>query len=462
VPASLCKTAVLNVVGLSPSLIGDHTPNLRRFRDEGHLATVQPALPAVTCTAQTGYLTGVLPREHGIVANGWYYRETAEVRLWQQADALVQAPRIWDLAKRRDPRFTCANLFWWFAMYASTDIGVTPRPMYPADGRKVPDVWTHPPRLRKSLQERLGRFPLFKFWGPAASIESSAWIADAAVAVDEAEDPTLSLVYLPHLDYVLQKEGPAGPSVPGELGAVDRLAGRLIDHFRTRGAKVTILSEYGIEPVDRPVHLNRVLRDAGYVTVRDELGTERLDPGASRAFVVADHQVAHVYVRDPADRAVVCELLAGVDGVARVLDEDGQRDAGLDHPRSGELVALAEPGCWFTYYFWLDDTSAPDYARTVDIHRKPGYDPCELFLDPTRPLLKPRLLAKVLARKAGIRNLLDVVPLDATLVRGSHGLAPSRKDRGPMLMTDQPDLLSTASVRTTDVCGLILEAVFGT
>lgn len=456
------KTVVLNVVGLTPRLIGEHTPNLRGFRDAGTMLHIEPALPAVTCTAQTDYLTGTLPRDHGVVANGWYFRDTQEVRFWQQADAIVQHPRLWDMARRRDARFTCANLFWWFAMYCGADWTVTPRPIYPADGRKIPDVWTNPPQLRRQLQEELGSFPLFKFWGPGAGIESSRWIAEAALRVDQRFDPTLSLVYLPHLDYSLQKYGPGAPRIAGELRQVDALAGRLIQHFRGRGARVIVLSEYGVVPVRRPVHINRALRHAGYLHVREELGTERLDPGASRAFAAADHQLAHVYVRKKSDVPQVGELLRRLPGVARVLDADGKALVGLDHSRSGELIALAEPDAWFTYYFWLEDRLAPDYARTVDIHRKPGYDPVELFLDRGKPAMKARIAAKLLARKLGFRTLLDVVPLDASLVKGSHGLRAVGED-GPLLICDlpgQPRSAEGALVQRTAVCALILRHVF--
>ncbi len=452
------KTVVLNVVGLTPSLVGEHTPHLRAFRDAGHMRPIQPAFPAVTCTAQTNYLTGVLPREHGIVANGWYYRETAEVRLWQQADALVQRSRLWDEAKRRDRAFTCANLFWWFAMYGGADYTVTPRPMYPANGRKLPDIWTNPPTLRDELQAELCQFPLFKFWGPGAGIESSRWIADAAKRVEERFEPTLSLVYLPHLDYVLQKEGPTGPGVARELRAIDAIIGRLLELYRERGARVIILSEYGIAPVDTPVHVNRALREAGWLVVRDELGLDRLDAGASVAFAVADHQIAHIYVNDASKLSAVKNRLGSVAGIARVLDADGKAAAGLDHARSGGLVAVAEPGCWFTYDYWLDDRRAPDYARTVDIHRKPGYDPRELFLDPSVPLLKPRLMAKVLARKVGFNNLLNVVPLDAGLVRGSHGLAGGREEDGPLLMTE--NAADDCPIPSPAVRDVILDTVF--
>ena len=447
------KTVVLNVVGLTPSLIGDATPFLKAFRDEGRMATIRPALPAVTCTAQADYLTGCLPREHGIVGNGWYFRDTQEVKLWQQADGLVQRPRIWEEARRRDASFTCANLFWWYAMYSGADATVTPRPMYPADGRKVPDVWTSPEGLRDELQGALGRFPLFKFWGPMASIECSEWVGEAAIRVDERADATLSLVYLPHLDYALQRCGPGSAAAAAASRDVDGVVERVVTHFRGRGARVVVLSEYGIAAVDRPVHLNRVLRERGYLSIRRELGTERLDAGACRAFAVADHQVAHVYVRDAADVSDVRAVLERTPGVGRVLQEAER--GGLDHPRSGELVCLAEPGCWFTYYFWEDDALAPDYARTVDIHRKPGYDPVELFLADGA---KPRLMAKVLGRKLGFRNLLDVIPLDASLVKGSHGLADVAAEEGPLLMTD--GVLERDELSSTDVYGVLLDQVF--
>ena len=455
------KTVVLNVVGLTPSLIGEHTPHLRAFRDAGGLATVDAALPAVTCTAQADYLTGTRASEHGVVANGWLHRDSQEIRFWQQTDGLVHRPRLWETAKERDASFTCANLFWWFAMYSRADYTVTPRPMYPADGRKVPDVWTNPPALRETLQEQFGRFPLFKFWGPGTSIDCTRWITSAAIRVDERHDPTLTLVYLPHLDYGLQKHGPASPRMAGDLREVDAEAGRLIDHFRGRGARVIVLSEYGIVPVSRPVHLNRIFREAGLVSVRIEEGLERADVGQSRAFAAADHQVAHVYVRDAADLPRVRGLVANAPGVARVLEGDARRAAGLDHPRSGELVALAEPDSWFTYYYWLDDKLAPDYARTVDIHRKPGYDPVELFFDPNKPLIKAQLATKLFRRKLlNMRTPLDVIPLDATLVKGSHGVVTT-PESGPLVMSDAEDFIDRKRVRSTDLHDLILRHIFG-
>jgi predicted AlkP superfamily pyrophosphatase or phosphodiesterase len=446
------KTVVLCTVAMTPELLGDATPRLKSFADAGAMVPLGGVTPAVTATVQSTYLTGRPPSGHGVVGNGWLFKDTMEVRLWQQSNRLVQAPKVWEAA----PGITTANLCWWFAMYSSADVTVTPRPMYPADGRKIPDCYTKPGDLRDSLQAELGQFPLFKFWGPAASIDSTQWIAEAAKRVDRRFDPTLTLVYLPHLDYDLQKKGPALAGIRTQLGELDAIAGDLIDFYEERGARVIVLSEYGIVPVSRPVHPNRVLRRAGLISYRLELGREVIDIGASEAFAMADHQISHVYVRDPARVAEVRELFTDVPGIGEVLDEAGKREYGLDHERSGELVLIAEPDAWFTYYYWEDDAKAPDYARTVDIHRKPGYDPVELFLDPAIRVPPLAVGSRIIRRKLGFRTLLDVIPLDARLVKGSHGRIPDDPASGPLLMTKQTDLLPDGDVPAADVHDLIL------
>lgn len=457
-------TLVLLVVGLTPRLLGPHTPNLAALAREGGMRPLATAFPAVTCTVQSTLLTGLLPREHGIVANGWYFRDLAEVMLWRQSNRLVAGEKIWEAARRRDPGFTCAKMFWWYNMYSTADIGATPRPMYPADGRKIPDHYTEPPALHDELDRLLGPFPLFKFWGPAADITSSRWIARATEHVMRTRRPTLTLCYLPHLDYGLQKYGPfpEDPRVQRDLAEVDALCGELIQAARREGRRIVVVSEYGIVPVRGAVHINRALRKAGLIRVRMELGREILDAGASLAFALADHQVAHVYLRPEADAAAVKALLEGLDGVAEVLDEDGKRAAGLDHPRSGELVAVAAPDRWFSYYWWLDDDRAPDYARTVDIHRKPGYDPMELFIDPAIRAPKLAIARRLLQRRLGFRTLLDVIPIRGTeLVKGSHGrLTPDPLD-GPLVISDTPELLPEGSVAATEFKALVLDHIFG-
>ncbi len=455
------RTAVLNVVGLTPGLIGSHTPHLTRWMMDADIASLRPVLPAVTCSVQATMLTGRPPAGHGIVGNGWYDRDAAEIRFWRQSNHLVQAPKVWDAARAIDPAFTCANLFWWFAMYAGTDITVTPRPMYPADGRKIPDIWTNPPELRDALQGKLGRFPLFEFWGPRTTIRSSRWIAEAAKLLETAQAPGLSLVYLPHLDYVLQREGPEGANLARDLTDIDAVCGDLLAFYQQRGVQVVVLSEYGITAVSRPVHINRVLRQHGLIAVREELGRELLDAGASAAFAVADHQVAHVYMQDPDRLGQVRAVLEAEPGVATVLDESGKQAQGLDHARAGDLVAVAAADSWFTYYYWLDDRRAPDFARTVDIHRKPGYDPSELFLDPALRL--PRLkVAGILARKRlGFRTVMDVIPLDAGLVRGSHGQLAAEQPSMPLVATQSRGLLPGTEMDAAGVHDLLLAHLFG-
>jgi predicted AlkP superfamily pyrophosphatase or phosphodiesterase len=457
-------TLVLLVVGLTPRLIGAHTPNLAALARGGGQRALATVLPAVTCSVQSSLLTGLLPRDHGIVANGWYFRELAEVMLWKQSNHLVAGEKVWEAAKRRDASFTCAKMFWWYNMYSTADVSATPRPMYPADGRKIPDHYAEPPELHDELDRMLGPFPLFRFWGPMTDIASSRWIASATAHVMRTRRPTLTLCYLPHLDYGLQKWGPnpEDPRVARDLREIDDICGELTAVATREGGRVIIVSEYGIVPVRDAVHINRALRSARLIRVRVELGRELLDAGASRAFAVADHQVAHVYVRDPADVPAVKALLEGLDGVAQVLDADGKRAHGLDNPRSGELVALSAADRWFSYYWWLDDDRAPDFARTVDIHRKPGYDPMELFLDPALRAPKLRVARRLAQRRLGMRALLDVTPIRGTdLVKGSHGRLAADPFDMPVLISSVPELLPASSqVAATDFKALLLEHIF--
>ena len=428
------RLAVINLVGLSKSLLGPDMPGLTKFAEKNGLQSYAPAFPAVTCTAQSSIVTGTSSAAHGIVANGWYDRENAEVRFWKQSNHIVRGEKLWDKLRREIPGFTCAKLFWWYNMHSTADFSITPRPLYPADGRKVFDVHTQPMGMREELKKALGPFPFQAFWGPAAGIASSEWIAASAKWVEEKHSPTLSLVYLPHLDYPLQKDGPLAANIPAELRKIDALVTDLIDYYEAREIKVLVLSEYGISAVSRPVHLNRIFREKGWLQIKDELGLETLDCGASRAFAIADHQVAHVYLNDPSIRDEVRDLLGKTPGVEEVREATEVWPAGVATERAGDFVAISTADAWFTYYFWNDDELAPDYARTIDIHRKPGYDPCELFLDPALKFPKLRIAKFLLKKKLGLRGLLDVIPLDASLVKGSHGRDQVTDDECPVLL----------------------------
>jgi predicted AlkP superfamily pyrophosphatase or phosphodiesterase len=444
-------TAIILAVGLNESLIGDHTPHLKAFMQAGRTQHINPTFPAVTTSVQSSMLTGHSPSTHGIVGNGWYDREMAEVQFWKQSNNLVHAPKVWDTARERDPECTTLNMFWWYNMYSSVDYSVTPRPIYKADGRKIPDCYSHPHSLRDELQYSLGQFPLFNFWGPATSIKSTQWIADATLLLHKKLSPTLTLAYLPHLDYCLQKLGPDHPDIPNVLTELDTLIGEMLDYFAAANVRVMITSEYGIEAVDDAVPINRHLRKNGSISIREEQGLELMDAGASEAFAVADHQIAHIYVKDPEKSSYYHDFCRSIPGVEQVLDRAAQEAYRIDHPRSGDLVLISEARRWFSYYYWLDDQRAPDFARCVDIHRKPGFDPCELFLDPQLTFPPAQIAWRLLKKKLGFRTLMDVIPLDTTLVRGSHGRIEQPDSLKPLLLTqcahtDSPDTIPSEAI----------------
>lgn len=447
------KTVVIDIVGLSSNLIGDSTPFLKQYLQGKTLSIIKPVLPAVTTSVQSTYLTGKWPNEHGIVGNGWYDRVDCEVKFWKQSNKLVLAEKIWERAKKEDPAFTCSTMFWWYNMYTAADYSVTPRPNYLADGRKMPDCYSHPAELRDELQAKLGTFPLFQFWGPGANIKSTRWIADASILTDEKYNPTLTFIYLPHLDYCLQKFGPDMANIASDLLEIDKEVEKLVKHFEQKDASIILLSEYGIAPVSQPIHLNRLLRKEGLLQIRMERGLELLDPGASKAFAVADHQVAHIYINDPIVTEQVKNILKGVAGISKVLDRSHQAAYHIDHERAGDLVVMADAKSWFTYYFWLDDALAPDYARVVDIHKKPGYDPVEMFMTS-----KARAGYKLLRKKTGLRYVMDVIPLDATLVKGSHGSLDVGREYYPVIVTDKP-INAEKEIAATDVYNIIWECL---
>ena len=440
------KTVVIDIVGLSSSLIGEHTPFLKKYCGSKNLQTIQPMLPAVTTSVQSTYVTGKWPIEHGIVGNGWYDRMESEVKFWKQSNKLVLGEKIWDRAKQQDPSFTTSKMFWWYNMYSTADFAVTPRPNYLADGRKMPDCYSHPADLRDYLQKELGQFPLFQFWGPGANIVSTKWIADASMLTDNRYNPTLTLIYLPHLDYCLQKFGQDFSKISKDLNEIDAVVEGLVNFYNKKGARIILLSEYGITNVHQPVHLNRVLRQHDLLEIRVERGLELLDAGASKAFAVADHQVAHIYINDTSVSNKVRKIVEEVPGVELVLDREAQKQYNINHERAGDLVVMADEKSWFTYYFWMDDALAPDYARVVDIHKKPGYDPVEMFMTS-----KGRAAYKLLRKKAGLRYMMDVIPLDATLIQGSHGRLEKNTSFHPVLITDELYRDSVQAIEVYDV-----------
>ena len=455
---------LIDIVGLTATIL-KNMPRLSALASKGAQASLGTVLPAVTCSVQSTILTGTMPAEHGIVGNGWYFNGLGDIYLWRQHNKLVHGEKVWETARRSEPGYLAANVGWWYAMGATTDVTITPRPIYHADGRKSADDYVRPPALHDELEKRLGVFPLFQYWGPTATIKSSQWMIDATRYILEGggtggKVPQLTMTYLPHLDYDLQRFDPEGPEAAAAAAELDAALAPLLDQAEAQGVTVVALAEYGLAAATKPVDINRALRREGLLEVYVQQGLEQLDPWTSRAFAVADHQIAHVYVDNPDDIPAVRAILERLDGVDEVLDREGQAKYGLDHERSGELVAVAKPGAWFTYYFWLDDEKAPEYARGVDIHRKPGYDPSELFFNPSDPLVKVKAAANLAKKAVGLRYAMNAISLDPSIVKGTHGRLPSGPADTPIILSSDPTFLAGEgdTVPATSVKGLILKA----
>jgi len=375
-------------------------PNIAKLAENGEVAKLEPTFPAVTSSVQASILTGKFPKEHGIIANGLYDRSTYSVSFWEQPSSLVQTPRIWDTIKQRSDKKT-AVLFWQNTMYANSDIVVTPRPIH-LDDKMVMWCYSKPQGYYEKLKERLGEFNLASYWGPLASPNSSEWIANAAEYTMETERPNFLFVYIPHVDYSAQRFGKGSVQVNDDLKIADEIVGRLAQKATDIGirneAQFVILSEYSFNDVDGAIPLNLVLRDADLLSVRTIQEKEYLDFEYSKAFAMVDHQVSHIFIKDGYEKEAR-KALENAPGIDKVLDSSSKKEMAIGHERSGELIAISAKDKWFSYYWWHEDNRAPEFARKVDIHRKPGYDPVELFFDPKT----------------------KSIPLEPRMVKGSHG-----------------------------------------
>jgi predicted AlkP superfamily pyrophosphatase or phosphodiesterase len=411
---------VLDLVCLTLDHLTDRaaTPNLNALVDAGYGISLRPPFPAVTCTAQATLTTGTAPREHGVVCNGMFERDRFTIRFWDQPTSMVKQPKLWERLRERDPSATTALLFFQNTMFASADIVVTPAPIHLDEGL-VPWCYSKPVGFYERLAERHGEFQLPWYWGPIAGAKASEWIAKAALDTLDEHRPTVTFVYLPHLDYNTQRFGADSDQFKADLRKMDEVVGELVAGVERLGLRddtaIVLVSEYAMTDVSRPVLLNRALREQGLLAVRSIGGHEYLDLELSTAFAMVDHQIAHIFVQ-PGHEQAVRAVLEAIPGVERVLNRPEQAQYAIDHPSSGDLIAIAEADAWFSYYWWLDDAVAPPYAREIDIHRKPAYDPVELFFDP--------------ATKS--------IPIRPELVRGSHGRPPDLETRRPALVVAAP------------------------
>ncbi|TWT42842.1 alkaline phosphatase family protein [Botrimarina hoheduenensis] len=442
------RVVLLSIPGLRESDLVV-MPCLRGLTSAGDLAPLSASAPGVTCAVQANMTTGELAGVHGVIGNGFYWREEQRVEMWTAGNDKVMAPQLWDRLHEHDPTLTSAAWFPLLIKGAGADYICTPAPIHHPDGAESLWCYTRPERLYGELVNNLGHFPLHRFWGPLAGVEGTAWIITSAIEIARREAPHLLYIYLPHLDYRAQKHGPDSPEAVEACRELDAQLGRLIGSlgelpdYRGDAALWLVASEYAITAVDRVVYPNRLLRQAGLLDVtRDADGRELIDFAESRAWVLADHQTAHAFVRDhdPAVIGRVADVLAKAPGVAEVWDADIQQRHGLWYEgRSADLLAVSDAEAWFAYYWWQEDDLAPKFARTVDIHRKPGYDPAEMFLDPA-------------AHAAGIGG----TPLDASRVRGSHGAPVRSPSQRGVLLSSARGVLVEQPMADIDVCETVL------
>jgi predicted AlkP superfamily pyrophosphatase or phosphodiesterase len=417
-------------------------PHLRSLAADGDRIDLVPSFPCVTCPVQVNMTTGKLPRQHGVVANGFYWRDKQEVEMWTAWNKSIQAPQIWDTLKKHQPGTTSAVWFPLLSKGAGADLICTPAPIHNPDGSESLWCYTKPTEMYGTLRDKFGHFPLKHFWGPLANIQSTDWICRSAAFAAEHR-PNFFYIYLPHLDYAGQKSGPDSPAAQQALADLDQVLGTLMSDVNKALVNKTqspttplwlVASEYTILPVRHVLYPNRVLREAGLLAVQNRDDGEHLDLAGSGAWALVDHQFSHIFTADSSAAERAAKLFRGREGVAEVLVGPERSKYDLDHERSGEVVLVSSPDSWQAYYWWLDDGRAPGFARTVDIHRKPGYDPVELFFDPqTRS-----------------------IPLNATLVRGSHGApAHEERQRGLLISSEQGVLVGQA-MADTDIYELVL------
>lgn len=431
--------SLLSIPGLSADY-AEQMPVLRRWREAGAQSTLVPSFPAVTCPVQVNLTTGCPPNEHGVVANGYYWRDRGEVEMWTAWNEVVERPQIWDLLHEQQPEIRSAVWFPLLSKGCGADTICTFAPIHNPDGTESLWCYTRPTEMYGELRDTFGHFPLKHFWGPFAGVQSTEWIVSSAIWSAQRHRQQFWYIYLPHLDYATQKFGPDSPQAWEAVSQLDTQLARLEEGFARVYGEESLLwlaaSEYTVVPVDHVSYPNRVLRELGLLSINEQEGKELLHVDQSAAWAMVDHQLSHIFVAggDEATIHQVAERFSREPGIAEVLRRDDYARYGLDHPHSGELVLVSEPNSWQAYYWWIDNQKAPDFAHTVDIHRKPGFDPVEMFLDP--------------ATKG--------ISLDATLVRGSHGAPATSADQQGVLIASQPNVLRGESLADRDVCQLVL------
>jgi len=395
---------VLDIVGLDISHVSSGLiPTISDLAGIGECGYLKPVFPSVTSTVQSSVLSGKYPNQHGIISNGLYDRENYQVSFWEQSSKLVKSERIWDILKKRNNDLKTSILFWQNTMFANSEFVITPRPIHLENGQM--DMWCYsrPPDYYEEVSNIIGEFDLYSYWGPFASFKSTEWISKSVEYTLEKYKPNLLFAYFPQLDYSSQKFGKNSTEVKVDLEKIDEVVSSIIKKTKKLGifeeTEFIIFSEYGFNDVNDGISINKLLREKGYLAIRTIKNKEYIDFEYSKAFAMVDHQIANIYIKNPEDKNFVKEILEEVKGIEKICDDKEKRELKIDHSRSGDLIAISNKDKWFSYYWWFEDNKAPTFTKTVDIHRKPGYDPLELFVD-----FKTKS-----------------IPFETALVKGSHG-----------------------------------------
>ena len=408
------KLLVIDIVGLSKNQFERLKPkNITSILDRGQFTSFESSFPAVTCSVQASIFSGTYPSEHGIIANGYYDKTFKQISFWEQPSDLVKRPRIWDTLKKNYSNFSTGLLFLQNSLYANSDIIVTPKPLH-LDQKITMWCYSKPKNFYEEISNEIGSFDLKSYWGPFSSIASSLWIIKSAKISIEKHQPDFLNVYLPHLDYAAQKFGPNSIEFENSVRELDLLIGDLLDFLNERFPnlyEILLLSEYSFNDVESSISPNTILRQFGFLDVNIIDGKEYIDFESSKAFAMVDHQISHVYIKSGYEKEIY--KIFKNQNIGEILDNDSKKKFHIDHPNSGDLILCSQPNSWFNYFWWEDEKFAPDFTFNVDIHRKPGYDPLELFLD----------------------YETKKISHDTSLIRGSHGLIPVNPNDSPLIGT---------------------------
>ena len=418
------KLIVLNIVALTSDLIDRTNPkNIKKLISGGKSVSIIPTFPAVTCSVQASITTGVLPNKHGIIANGYYDKKSKSVSFWEQYDSLVEQTRIWENLKKKNKNFKTALLFWQNSLFTNSDIVITPKPLH-LEKKMIEWCYSKPQNFYEEISSEIGEFELKSYWGPFSSIKSSSWILHATKLVIKKQKPDLVMSYLPHLDYAAQKFGPFSNELSNSVNEIDNLLGDFVEFLKLNFPdeyEIMIISEYGFNEVSKSISPNKILREHNLQSFRTISNKEYIDFEFSKAFAMVDHQIAHIYTDNEHEKTVK-DIFSTIPGISKIIDKSEQKAIGINHPKSGNLILCAEKNFWFNYYWWDSSEKAPEFTFSVDIHRKPGYDPLELFFD----------------------KQTMTISHDTNLIHGSHGIF-SESDASNLPIAVIPKCLNLSS-----------------